>query len=509
MSLDRPWILAGALAYLGLVLLIGLWSLGRTRNARDFFIAGQGAGLAVTALGTMAAAFSGFLFIGGPGLTYRLGVGSFFIALPVSLTGGLLCWSVGRRLRRLAAVREVYTVPDVVLARWGSRRAAALAALAVLVGSVAYLGAQLLALAVLLDSIFGLSNLFGGAGLPLAMIVGVVVITLYSTAGGMVAGVYTDGFQGLLMLLAAGGVVHYALESGGGAASITRRIATSSAFDAGFLDPLGGPLGMLGAMGFFLVFSLGVLGQPQMLHKFFMLDDERKLRWMPLVLGGSQALVVLLWLAIGLAVPALVASGRLEPLAVADEAAPRFLLGFVPDALAGLVFAGVLAAIMSTADSFVNLAAAALVRDLPQAAGLRPRHQLAWGRLVSLLLPAAAGLAALASGELVALLGTFAFGIFGAALAPTLAIGLGWRRISARAARWSIGGGLALSLGLEASTRGLLPGVPAVSLPAAAPSLLALAGSFALLFWVASLDDPAADPDDHEPPPDIAAALEL
>ena len=99
---------------------------------------------------------------------------------------------------------------------------------------------------------------------------------------------------------------------------------------------------MLTCFGFFFVFGVGVLGQPQMLHKFYMLDDPRKLKWMPLTLGASQAVCVLIWLGIGLAVPSLVATGRLAPLANPDEASPQFLLNFAPEILAGLVFAGLM-----------------------------------------------------------------------------------------------------------------------------------------------------------------------
>ena len=144
---------------------------------------------------------------------------------------------------------------------------------------------------------------------------------------------------------------------------MTRSIAASDWFGPEFLEPLG-TVPVFTAFGFFFVFGIGVLGQPHMLHKFYMLDDARKLRWMPLILGGSQAACVLIWVGIGLAVPALVAQGRLEPLVRPDDAAPLFLLRFAPGLLAGTAVAGILAAIMSTADSFLNIGAAALVRDL-------------------------------------------------------------------------------------------------------------------------------------------------
>ena len=87
--LDRPAALAVAAIYLAAVVAVGLWSAARTRGARDFFIAGQRLGLWVTAFATMASAFSGFVFLGGPGLTYRLGFASLFIMLPVGFTAGL------------------------------------------------------------------------------------------------------------------------------------------------------------------------------------------------------------------------------------------------------------------------------------------------------------------------------------------------------------------------------------------------------------------------------------
>ena len=101
---DRPVMVAVSLVYLGLVLAIGVWALRRTRDSKDFFIAGQGIGLLVTAMATMSASFSGVVFIGGPGLTYRMGISSLFMFLPSSFTSGMLCWVVAKRLRLLAEV---------------------------------------------------------------------------------------------------------------------------------------------------------------------------------------------------------------------------------------------------------------------------------------------------------------------------------------------------------------------------------------------------------------------
>lgn len=477
--LGRPFIALVALVYLALLLLIGGWAARRTRDARDFFVAGQRAGLWLTGMATMSAAFSSFVFLGGPGLTYRMGLGSLMIVLPVGFTSALLCWLLGRRLRLLAGAREIFTMADVVACRFRSPRVSALCAIAVLAGTVAYLGLQVQTLGILIRAIFGLERL------DAALAIGLGVLVAYSVVGGMVAGLYTDLLQGGLMLVTALAVFAHALSACGGFGEMTGTLAASERFGREFLEPLG-RAPVFTAFGFFFVFGIGVLGQPHLLHKFFMIDDARKLKWMPLMLGGSQSLCLLIWLGLGLAVPALVARGRLEPLLHADDAAPSYLLQVAPEWIAGLALVGILAAIMSTADSFLNIGSAALVRDLPRALGFTLGDQLWWGRAAVLGIAAAAAGFALAYGSLIALLGTFAFGIFGAALAPALAVGLNWNRVGAGAAGASMATGLVLTLLLEFLARQRwFDGLPRLTLPhGVMPAAVALAASFTVLFVV-------------------------
>ena len=180
----------------------------------------------------------------------------------------------------------------------------------------------------------------------------------------------------------------------------------------------------------------------------------------------------------------------------------------VPAALAGVVFAGVLAAIMSTADSFANVGAAALVRDLPRAFGRPVGDELTWGRWAVVGLTLVAGIFAWAYGDLVALLGTFAFGTFGAALAPALAIGLNWRRVTKQAATASIATGLILNLGLEFFARqqffATLPAPPLP--PGALPTAVSLVVSFTVLFLVTWLG-PA--PPEERFPDDVEVVINL
>ncbi|MCL4846402.1 MAG: hypothetical protein KJ066_07705 [Acidobacteria bacterium] len=497
--LSRPWIVASALAYVVITLAIGWWAMRRTKTAADFFVAGRNLGLAVTGLAAMSAAYSGFAFLGGPGLTYRLGAGAFFICFPVGFTAALICWSVAKRLRLIAEVRRIYTVPDVLHARFRSRTTAGLGALAIVVGTVGYLGAQVLALGIVVEAVFGTKAWAGEWSLPVAMTLGATVLLAYSVAGGMVAGVYTDLFQGVTMLVVGVAVFGHVLAVTGGIETMAASIVNAPALGRTFLDPVG-RAGVWLAFGLLFTFGVGCIGQPHVIHKFLMLRDPRDLKWMPLVLGGGQSLCILLWVGVGLAVPALVAQGRLAPLANPDEATVAYLLGFAPEFLAGLVLASVLAAIMSTADSFTNIAAAALVRDLPTALGRPLRDELYWGRVATLVTTLAAGAVAYFYGDLIALLGAFSFGTLGAALTPALALGLNWRRVNATAASASIATGATLNVTLEFFARQtFFAGLPSLPFAAGVQSTaVSLAVSFAVLIFVTLATSRADDEVDED-----------
>lgn len=417
---EPPWAVATALLYLAVVAAIGWWSRRRTRSADDFYLAGRRPGLWMTALATMATAFSGFLFLGGPGLAYRLGFGAFFIFLPLGLTPALLATGLGGRLQRLAAAGEVYTVSDLLIrrfgaARWGRRSGGGAARQRGLPRhpdpGARHPARGGLRLAGAAGSLGGAGGERGGPGGGAA---------LQRRRG--CSGRGRRLLPGALMLVAALAVFAHALAVAGGPAAIAAALAADPAFGAGFLEPLG-RISPWTAFGWFLVFGFGVAGQPQMLHKFFMLRDERPLRTLPLVLGVAQSLCLLVPLGLGLAVPALVAQGRLAAPAGADEVAPAFLLAFAPGPLTGLVLARAIAAIMSTANSFLVLAGAALVRDLPCAIGSEPRASLAAGRWSTLLVALAAAGFAFLYDDLVALLGSFSFGLLAAALARRSAWG--------------------------------------------------------------------------------------
>jgi Na+/proline symporter len=465
-----PGVVFVAVLYFLVVAAIATWAARRTRNASDFFVAGAGVGLWTLAIAKMAATLSGFAFIGGPGLVYTIGIGAIFIILPGALTNALGAWVLAKKMRLLGEARGLFTIPDAIGARYRSRLAQGLAAAAVLIAVVGYVATNFLALGLVIDAIFG-------TGLAAGIWIGAATILAYSVAGGILAGIYTDVFQGTVMALASAIVFAFALKSGGGMPQLSR---TVMAADAAFLGPWG-RIGPLAAMSFFFVFSVGSLGQPHVVHKFYMLRDPRQLKWYPLLLTVALAISQLLYFSVGIATKGLVATGALAPLAKADQATPQFLLHYTPVLVAGLVFSGVAAAIMATVNSFMSVGAAAMTHDLPIAFGRKVKDELRWGRISTLALAIVAAAVAQGSGTLVAFLGIFGWGLFGSTIVPALAIGLNWEGATRVGAIASIVTGLVVTLVGETLAYFKVYGLPA----GVSVSALALVSSL-LVFFVAS-----------------------
>lgn len=428
-----------ALCYFAVMVGIGLWAAIRTRTHTDFYVAGRGVGVIAIGLATMSSAVSGFSFIGGPGIQYAFGFGTLMLVIPVAGSFAITWYLLAKRMRLLAEARSTITIPDAIHARYDSNVARGLAAIAILLGVVGYLATQTLAMGLMLSRIFDIA-------LPWGVVIGVTIVALYAVGGGMIAGIYTDVVQGGVMAVASVAIFWLALDVGGGMGNMVTTIAVD---EASWVGPFGS-LGAVVAIGWYFVFGLGLLGQPHVLHKFYMIRDPKRMKWGAAIAAVAAMLTTLVWLAVGTVMKYLEVKGEVS-LSAPDQAAPVFMLQFAPPLLAGLFFAGVAAASMSTADSFLNIGAAAITRDLPLAFGHVPGEaaQLLWGRIVTLLLALLGGTSALVSGELVAIIGIFGWGMFAATLAAPLALGLNWERATKEAAILAILTGAVLQAVLE------------------------------------------------------------
>lgn len=452
---DRTLILSIVSFYMLVCLGIGIWAAKQTKSSKDFFVAGKGSGVIVMGFAAFSTVMSGFGFIGGPGLVYKYGTSSFWITLPAALGFAMTGIVLAKRFKAFADLFDILTLPDAVAIRYKSETCRLMAGLVIILGVIAYLGTNILAFGAVAATFFGID-------FTLAAVIGMAVVVGYAVFGGIIAGLYTDVFQGAIMIFAAVALFVIAIATTGNGNFFDGTKNITEAFTAaGQSDAIGawGVLGPMACLSYLFLFKLGGCGQPHTTTKLFMPRDFKPVRWSGALGASAYMLCALLWVSVGFAMKYLVVTGQVEPLPAGreDNAAPLFLMNHTPAWLAGIVFAGLFAAIMSTADSFLNIGAGVFVRDFPRAILKRPVHnELVWARTATLVLAITATLFALWArkhGDLIAVLGIFGWGLFASAFVPMVAIGFNWKRATWQGATWAAITGIAVNLGLDLASK--------------------------------------------------------
>lgn len=430
MDAFRQEIIVGAVAvYMVFCVFTGLWAMRRTHNSSDFFIAGRGLGPIVVALALFSSTLSGFGFVGGPGLVYSIGVSSFWMVVISSTGYAIGFFLVAKRIRMIAELRDCISLPDIVAARYGSQSVRFMIAVTIVLGVMGYLATQILAMAVVMQAILSGTATFANISLVTCVVISSAVLIFYCVTGGIIASVYTDVVQGAIMIVAGTLILFTAVNVFDGGMQEATSIILAD--DAEAVMPYGAA-GMLASLGWFFVFGLGLAGQPHLITKMMMnkeMADNRTI--LPMSLFG-YVMAALLWISIGIVMRAAVIDGVVPPLALPDDAASVFLSVFANPLLAGVVFAGLFAAIMSTSDAFLNIGTAAIIHDIPKSIrGKSINNELFWARVVTIILAIVAASFALYShyrdATLVAILGAFGWGTFAAGIFPVVAVGLNWK----------------------------------------------------------------------------------
>jgi Na+/proline symporter len=345
-------------------------------------------------------------------------------------------------------------------------------------------------MAMVLQDILNSNGIFGQVSLEMCVFSSSAVMVFYCVAGGILASVYADLIQGTIMVVASILVFVTAMTAvEGGFAGMA---ATIMKDNPEAIAPWG-TLGIIGCLSWYFVFVMGVAGQPHVIIKMVMYKKVSDAKRILPISVFAYAVAALLWLSIGLVMRSLVLQGAHNVLSSADEAAPRFLQTCAHPMLAGVVFAGLFSAIMSTGSSFLNIGTAAVIHDIPKSFGIkRIKNELLCARVTAVLITIVAALFALYIGELVALLGAFGWGTFAAALVPVVAIGLNWKRATALAANVAIISSIVMNFGIKLASRNYGFKVPH-SIDTGA---LALLVSLTLFFAISLLSkQPKLDPD--------------
>ncbi|MDR1626261.1 MAG: sodium/proline symporter [Spirochaetia bacterium] len=493
--------LIGIGGYLIAMIVIGLWCARRSNtDPEEYFLARRRFGPWLAALSAEASDMSGWLLMGLPGVAYFTGYGEAFWTALGLFIGTWLNWAlVAKRLRAYSQIADnAITLPEFFSKRFHDKKRVllAIAALISLVFFSIYVGAQFLTFGKLFSYIFN-TNMIA------MVILGASIVMIYTLLGGFMAVGVTDFVQGIIMVCALLLVLLFGFFHAGGVEGVAANlagfprftdffgIATPTLADGVQQTANGMPQFGPGAdYGFLAIVStmawgLGYFGMPQVLVRFMAVKKTSMIRpsrniavlWCFL----AQAAAVL----IGIIGRSILAGESGQLLSASDSENIFIILGirFFPPILAGIVISGILAASMSSSDSYMLIVASSLANDIYKDLFKKnaSEAQVMWvARLTMLAVTVFGILIALSGNQSIFRVVSYAWAGLGAAFGPLILFSLFWKRTTFPAAvAGMVCGGLTVVIWKNLIAR--LGGVFAVYelLPAFLISALAI--------WVVSL----------------------
>jgi sodium/proline symporter len=440
LAVNQVIFVASFVAYTLVVVAIGIYAAKFARRSdEDFFLAGRSLGKWVAALSASASSESGWVTLGLVGMGFRFGVQAYWI-VPGCLLGFAFIWFVmAGRMRDRAGELGALTVPDFFAAHYQERKPIlrVLSVVVILTAMLLYVAAQFAAAGKAFNASFPEDIKY-----QTGVLIGAGIVMVYTISGGFRAVCWTDFLQALLMLVALVFFPIYILTQHGGYSGLFDMVRTAEPHLLEFWPEKTG----WALVGFVLGSSalginFGYPGQPHVLARFMALKDRREAR-----LGGLIAMTwggLVLWgaVTVGLAAKALTLGGAtwgtvllggdgVDPAAASEKALVLASIHLLPEVLAGLVLAAVLAAICSTADSQLVVAASAAANDLYARIFAKDRagNHVGKDRAVVFVLGLAAVLMVMNKEyEVYKLVLTYGWAIFGAAFGPQLILALLWR----------------------------------------------------------------------------------
>ncbi len=411
-------ILITLVAYKVLLLGIGWFAQRRTKNETDMYLGGRNMGGLVAAISASASSSSVWTLLGVSGMAYLNGMSALWL-FPGCVGGFALNWFLlAPRLRRYSHQSGALTVTEILAGAEGQpgRRAVSiLASVIILFSLLTYVASQFSGAGKSFESAFQSMDKTS------AILLGSAIVVVYTIMGGFWAVSLTDTVQGLMMAATSLLLPLAALWQVGGFAPLLEGLQEVPVDNYQSLTKGLLPMAGIGMVLGFLGIGLGYPGQPHVVNRFMALRDEGSLRQGRIYAMSWAVLVYAGMILLGLC-------GRLLLQAPPDDSEQVFFvlvkMSF-PPVVAGIMFAAVLSAIMSTADSQLLVAASTVSHDL----GLKGRSdksQLLGDRLVILGLSAAAVVTAIFAKDSIYDSVLSAWTALGAAFGPLL-LWIMWR----------------------------------------------------------------------------------
>ena len=346
--------------FLAVMIGVGLYTRKQASSVDGFVLGGRAVGPWLTAFAFGTSYFSAVVFVGYAGqFGWKYGLSSTWIGVGNAVIGSWLAWVLlGRRTKLMTQHVESRTMPDFFGTRFadqGLRVAASIIAFVFLIPYTA-------------GVYKGISTLFEmGFGIPYeyCVVIMAILTAIYVILGGYKATAMNDFIQGIIMLFGIVAIIVAVLNAQGGFGAAVEKLSlipsdTDPAVNGGFASWFGpDPWGLLGVV---VLTSLGTMGLPQMVGKFYSITDESAIKrgtvistiFAFIVAGGCYFLG-----GFGRLYDPVVVNGKIA----FDSIVPAMLVT-LPDVLIALVVLLVLSASMSTLASLVLTSSSTMTLDL-------------------------------------------------------------------------------------------------------------------------------------------------
>lgn len=426
------------IVYMLMMVVIGLIFSRKNKDVSDFYLGGRKLGPLVSAMSAEASDMSSYLLMGLPGLAYISGtaeVGWTAIGLAI---GTYLNWLfVAKRLRVYSQeCKNSITIPDFFANRFRDKKILlGISALMIIVFFIPYTASGFSACGKLFNSLFGWDY-------HTAMIISAVIIVGYTSLGGFLAASFTDLIQSVVMTTALVILVVFGINTAGGidnvidnAKATADYISMTSTVTAEGEHVSFGLLSIVST----LAWGLGYFGMPHILLRFMAIENKENVKisrriasiWVVIAMGVAVF--------IGIIGSRLTADGTIKALTTNSDA-ERIVLemanymadhGIAIALVAGLIFAGILACTMSTADSQLLAASSSMSENIIKGVfGIKISNKasLLIARAVLLIIAVLGIIIAWDQNSSVFGVVSFAWAGFGAAFGPLMLISLFWKR---------------------------------------------------------------------------------
>ena len=423
--------------YLLIMLGIGWYFYNRTKNLSDYVLGGRSLGSWGTSISAQASDMSGWLLLGLPGAAYATGLsGSVWMATGLAI-GTYLNWKlVAQRLRiSTQQYSNSITIPSYLENRFNddSRLLRKASSIFILLFFLVYTASGFVSGGKLFQTVFGVPY-------KVSVIIGAVVVVAYTFLGGFMAVCWTDIIQGLLMFFTLLILPVVVLVKAGGINEVISAIDPSllNPFNAASITGSASSSTVLVVISIIssLAWGLGYFGQPHILARFMAIKNPDLIK--------KSRIIAMFWVVLslfGATAVGLVGHSVIPDIsAYGGDSETIFMLlvnNCVPLILTGILMSAILAAIMSTADSQLLVAASTVSEDFykgmikPKASD---RELILVSRLTVLSVAIIALIIAFNPNSSVLGLVSYAWAGFGAAFGPVILLSLFYKKMTRNAA---------------------------------------------------------------------------